>query len=217
MMSNRDYKEFAEGEYYHIYNRGNGKMDIFCDDQDNLNFIKRLTFILGLTKNIYDGDDQNQRRSLERMKSLPKNSFTIICYCLIPNHFHILSRQNSDISISKLITKLCTSYSKYYNKKYEHIGHVFQDKFKAVLVEDNKQLLWLSAYIHQNPKVAKLVKNLKSWQWSSYTDYVDGKGILCDKDIILGQFKNISDYVDFVDESFELIKEKKDLQDIFLD
>jgi len=87
------------------------------------------------------------------------NLFKIHAFCLMPNHFHLLIEQIGDTSISKLISQICTSYSMFINKKYKRVGHVFQDKFKAVLIENNPQLMWTSAYIHMNPVKDKIVKH----------------------------------------------------------
>jgi len=200
-MSNRDYKQFASGNFYHVYNRGNGRMDIYKGEQDYFNFLKRLKLALGLDL---------QRASLQtlRIQPLPENSFSIICYCLMPNHFHFLIRQNKDIPISKLVNKVCSSYSKYFNKKYDRVGHLFQDQFKAVNVETDEYMLWLSAYIHQNPKVAG-ISDLDNYKWSSYGDYINqNSGGVCDKDIILSRF-SADEYGGFVKDSYEPIRQNK--------
>src|SRR6185369_8572937 len=137
-MRFRDYKNLTTGNYYHIFNRGNNKQPICIDEQDFLNFFKRLYLALGLTW-------KQQGPSLLKISPLPKDCFTFVSYCLMPNHFHFFIRQNTNISISKLITKVCTSYSMYFNKKYLHIGHVFQGKFKAKLVENDSYFKYLSA------------------------------------------------------------------------
>ena len=205
-MNVRDYKLFAPDNYYHIYNRGNAKQNIFLDNQD-FNF-----FISKLKQNLMPNDEDKTRMIL-----LPPNSFSIINYCLMPNHFHILLKQNIEIPTSKLLSKLCTSYSKYFNKKYDRVGHVFQDQFKQVLIDGNSYLVWLSAYIHQNPKVAGLVSKPEDYKWSSYGEFVKGDNGLCDKEIITSQFKSTNDYKKFVESSFEIIKNKKDLEDLLLD
>ena|SRR5579872_2867021 len=225
-MSNRDYKEFAEGEYYHIYNRGNGKMDIFRDEQDFQNFLKRLRLVLGLETVPTPGRREAtkvpfefQRAPLIRIMPLPKDAFTIVCYCLMPNHFHLLLRQNKEVPASKLISKLCTSYGKYFNRKYKRVGGLFQDQFKSVLIDNDNYLKWLSAYIHQNPKVAGLVRKVEEWPWSSYHNFISGRGdIIADADVVLGDFKNVDEYKKFVESSFEIIKEKKDdMESIMID
>ncbi|MEK7121282.1 MAG: transposase [Patescibacteria group bacterium] len=206
-MNNRDYKNCSPGEFYHIYNRGNAKNDIFINDED-FKF-----FLLRLRQNLFPDEDSNNR-----IQHLPKGSFSLISYCLMPNHFHFIIKQNSEIPTSKLILKVCTSYSKYFNKKYERVGHVFQDRFKQVHINDNSYLIWLVAYVHQNPKVAGLIKNLKDYPWSSYRDFLGERGDnLCDKEIILSQFKNIKDFESFVEDSYDIIQDKKSLDQFMMD
>ena len=136
----------------------------------------------------------------------------------MPNHFHFLIRQDSSTAVSKLISKVCTSYSKYFNKKYERVGHLFQDAFKAVRVESDSQLLWLSTYIHQNPAVAGIAQDLNTYAWSSYINYLGLKdGVLCNKEFILKQFASPKAYEKFVMENFEKITERKDLEILLLD
>jgi len=214
-MKNRDYKNFAEGQHYHVFNRGNGKQKIFLDDEDYQNFLYLLRESLGLLDSRRAPSALRQGRY--QRKQLPENSFTLICYCLMPNHFHLVIRQNREIPVSKLILKICTSYSKRFNKKYDRVGHLFGVQFKAVTVNSDSQLLWLSAYIHQNPKVAN-ISSLNDYQWSSYPDYIGQRQeTLCARENILGQFKELKLYQDFVEESYVKIKERKDLEKILLD
>ncbi len=213
-MRNRDYKIFVSGGYYHVYNRGNGKQDIFLDENDYLFFLRRMK------ENLFPGLQEGAPLAprMYKRKLLPEGAFSLVSYCLMPNHFHWLIKQNAQLPVGKLLLKVCTGYSIYFNKKYEHTGHVFQDQFKAISIQNDSYLLWLSAYIHQNPKIAELVDNLLNWKFSSYPDYVGQRGgILCDKNIILNSFKDSEAYADFVDGSYLKIKEKKDLQNLFLE
>lgn len=94
---------------------------------------------------------------------------------------------------------LTTGYSKYFNKKYERVGSLFQDQFKAVHVGSNEQLLWLSAYIHQNPKVAGLSRRLEDYEYSSYREYIDSnQRQLCDTNIVLGQLQKEMNYQQYI-------------------
>ena len=217
-MRFRDNKEFAPGEFYHIYNRGNGKMNIFRDVEDFIFFLSRLEENLFPDKEAIDRHKQKFPDSYIR-GTLPEKSFTIICYCLMPNHYHILIRQNADTSVSKLVAKLATGFSMYFNKKYKNVGSVFQGKFKAVRVDSDNYLSWLSAYIHQNPAVAGIVKNIIDYRYSSYLDYIGiSNSKICDTSLLLGMFEDkIKDYKEFVDSSFELIKSKKEMKDLLLD
>lgn len=213
-MNTRDYKSFAPNSYYHVYNRGNGKDSIFKDDEDYLFFLSRLEENLFPSRRLEDRL-QGKRLSakthtLYERKTLPDESFELVCYCLMPNHYHLLIKQTGDVSVAKLISKVCTGYSKYFNKKYSRVGHLFQDKFKAAKIDENDYIRWLSAYIHQNPHTAHLVRNLKEYPWSSYKEYMHPQAQgLCKTDIILGQFTNPSAYNQFLKESAEIIAEKK--------
>ena len=171
------------GEIYHVYNRGVNKADIFKAQKDYEVFLSRLK------ENLFpEFVDKKKLSWLEkRRKLLPPNSFDLICYCLMPNHFHLLIQQKTDLPITKLISKICTSYAICFNKKHGRVGAVFQDQFKAVLVENNEQLLWTSYYIHKNPTEADIVINLKDYKWGSYSEYFDKENSfkLCKKILLL--------------------------------
>ncbi|MDO8487894.1 MAG: transposase [bacterium] len=208
-MKNRDYKQFTAGEYYHIYNRANNKNNIFLES-DDFKF-----FLLRLKQNLFPSEEEMVK---SRITLLPPDSFSLTCYCLMPNHFHFLLRQNGDLPTSKLLSKVCTSYSMYFNKKYKRVGNVLQSKFKQVLIDDNAYLNWLSAYIHQNPKVSGLVDDSADYPWSSYPDFLGLRvDKLCEKGIIIEQFKSTKEYKKFVDESYEIIKQRKELEHLLLD
>lgn len=210
-MRKRDYKEFAPGTSYHIYNRGNGKMDIFRDEQDYLNFLKRLRLLLGKTR--------VPLVSSIRVTPFEPEDFSLIAYCLMPNHFHLQIEQCGEVLLGKLILKLCTSYSMYFNRKYDHVGHVFQDQFKATPIESENQIAALSAYIHQNPKVAGLIDTLDKWIYSSYPDYIGlRQGDLINFEPVLGQFANKGEYRLFVEErSADIFERKSIIKELFLD
>ena len=202
-MKNRDYKEFAEGAIAHIYNRGNNKEKIFWDKQDYKAFLFRIGLALGF------GEGELNR---DKLISLPysririeaeKEFFKLHSFCLMPNHFHLLVEQCKETQISKLISKICTSYAMYINKKYKRVGHVFQDKFKAVLIEDNPQLMWTSAYIHMNPVKDGLVKHPSDYIWSSYNDFSSNRNLpIVHRDLIKSIFEN-----DFEKETMRLLED----------
>ena len=205
-MRYRDYKIFRQDHDYHVYNRGVNKQDIFLDDDD------RKSFIFRLRESLYP-EYINSRR-----KPLPSGSFSLLSYCLMPNHFHLLVAQNLLTPVSELLRKVCTGYSKFFNKKHERVGHVFQDQYKAIRIDNDSYLTWVSAYIHQNPKIAGLVEKLEDYPWSSYVDYLGSrKGTLCTKDLVLGMFKSVEEYKKFVENSYEQIKQRKDIQNLLLE
>ncbi len=186
-MKNRDYKVFIQGGFYHIFNRGNGKMPIFQDEQDYRNFLKRVCLVLNLPRGILSiySSGTNERTQII---PLPKNSIDVLFFVLMSNHFHLVLRQNTEVSISKFIHKLSTSYAMYFSKKYGHVGNLFQDQFKAVAISSDEQLLWLSAYIHTNPLKVKITKNLDLYPWSSYREYKFNLPGICNKEFFIKKF-----------------------------
>lgn len=184
---------FVNDEYYHIFNRGVAKMPIFNNARDYNRFIKSMLY--------YQTEGPKPRFSLFSPKNtiLNSNKITnIICYCLMPNHFHFLLQQKKSNGITEFISKLSNSYTKYFNTKNRRVGPLFQGEFKAVHIETNEQLIHVSRYIHLNPLVGYVVKNLEEYHWSSYLEYVNNGNSICTKEIILGQFKSQNDYKQFI-------------------
>lgn len=195
-MGNRDYKKFASGAIVHVYNRGNNKENIFFDKQDYKAFLFRLGLCLGFTEEELNKEELlSMPYSRIRITDTNKNNFKLHVFCLMPNHFHLLVEQVKDVPVSSFMLKLCTSYSRYINKKYKRVGHVFQDKFKAVLIENNPQLMWISAYIHMNPVKDKIVKNANEYIWSSYNDYTCGRNLpIISKKLIIETFGSTKNF-----------------------
>lgn len=194
-MKNRDYKEFAPGSIVHIYNRGNNKEKIFFDRQDYKAFLFRVGLALGYEPKELSDSLLSVPYSRIRITDGNKSNFNLHSFCLMPNHFHLLIEQKRDVSISKLISKICTSYAMYINKKYKRVGHVFQDQFKAVLVEDDPQLMWVSAYIHMNPVKEGIVKHPSLYDWSSYKDFIEIRKLpITHIDLIKSMHGNIKEF-----------------------
>ena len=116
----------------------------------------------------------------------------------MPNHFHLLIKQLKDGGTSEFISKLINSYTKFYNIKFNRVGPLFQGQFKAVLIKSDEQLIYVSRYIHLNPISSFLVKDLNKYEWSSYKEYIEGIKGFCQKEEILGFFKDTKSYQKFV-------------------
>jgi len=171
---------FQQGFYYHVYNRGNRKQNIFLQANDYERFLTRIE---------------------EYSK---KFGITLLCYCLMKNHFHFLVRQDTNVPISVFMLRLATSYAKYFNIKYEEVGSLFQDRFKAKVIEADDYLLHLSRYIHRNPfEILTPGVGLDEFRWSSYSDYLKGiRSTLVDPSYILNYFSKTNkekDYKSFVE------------------
>ena len=163
--------------FYHVFNRGINKQEIFLDDNDCVFFLNKL---LGL-KNKYD--------------------HSIYALCLMQNHFHI-SIQTRKTSISKIMSSLTTSYSMYFNRKYQHFGPVFQNRFKSILIENDSYFLELSRYIYLNPVKAGLVQDPALYKYTSLREALGKEPLyFLDQDILrlIGETKkSIKDYQEFV-------------------
>lgn len=179
-MSLSRYKQYIEGAFYHVYNRGNSKQNIFLDEQDFRIYMNRL--------GVY----------------IFKHKITLVCYCLMPNHVHLLIKQETSSPLFKFISSLHTSYSMYFNKKYNRVGHLFQGRFKQSQVTSDEYLLHLSRYIHINPVKDGLVEKPEDYQWSSFKEYIsESKYNFCEKGLVLDYFsknqsKSIKQYKEFV-------------------
>jgi len=177
-------KNHAPGEYYHVYNRGMQKQPIFQTDADRIRFLFLLLTFQGKNsiKNVGRELKQTvQSRTLHSwdLKSeltediLENRMVEIVCFCLMPNHFHLLLKENEDGGIAKYMQRVLTAYTKYFNTRHEKSGHLFQSSYKSVLMGNDRQLMHVSAYIHKNPKELSMWKRKEhQYPWSSYQDYV---------------------------------------------
>lgn len=201
---------FVNGEFYHVYNRGLEKRPIFSNERDYIRFIETLFYY-----QLQNPKPKFSTHKLFKNTKINTNNkiVSIVAYCLMPNHFHLLIKQLHDGGISEFMRRFIHSYNKYRNIKYNRQGPVFQGMFKAVRVKSEEQLIHLSRYIHLNPLVSNLVQNLESYQWSSYHDYL-GKGDthVVAKEEVINFFKSNKAYQRFVldqaeyGESLERIK-----------
>ncbi|MCR5747750.1 MAG: transposase [Lachnospiraceae bacterium] len=135
------------GATYHVMSRGNRRNAIFKNSSDYLEFLEYLK----LVKDLYP--------------------FEVHSLCLMTNHFH-MAIETADIPISKIMHRLLLSYSANYNRKYLLTGHLFENRYTAKLIEDERYLLEVSRYIHLNPVKARMVKEPLEYEYSSYGFYV---------------------------------------------
>lgn len=181
MPSKNIIKTYIENGYYHIYNRGVEKRKIFLDDQDYRVFLSY--FKLYLTPKEESASEilksnlkiENKEKEISEIYQLNNffNKIYLISYVLMPNHFHIELKQNNKKDIESFMRSLITKYSKYFNKKYQRVGPLFQGRYKAILVQSTEYLLYLSKYIHLNPvDILSQGQSLEEYPWSSYPVYL---------------------------------------------
>jgi len=180
--------------------RGNERKKIFLDDGDHERFMDIL------------------------LKKKNETQLLIYAYCLMDNHIHLVVRDDQN-EISKIMKGIATSYAMFINVKYNRVGHVFQDRFKSEPIEDERYLMSVIRYVHNNPVKAKIVEKPDLYEWSSYRSYVSPEETaIAEVRYILGmiggnlneaiqefkRFSNEQDEAEYIDEDDEMIKTLED-------
>lgn len=148
---------------YHIMMRGNERKNLFVDDEDKQRFIETL------------------------FNKKTEAGFFVYAYCLMDNHVHLLLREGPN-NLAIMMKRINTSYAYYFNQKYNRVGHLFQDRFKSEPIEDDRQLLTVVRYIHNNPVKAGMVEGVDLYKWSSYHNYIFSQrtdAVIVDTELIL--------------------------------
>ena len=149
MPARNTIKIYAADCYYHVYNRGVEKREIFLDEQDYSMFLHLLKLYLS-PKEL---EEPLTRRDLVRARLAQSvgDEVKLVAFCLMPNHFHLLLKQSTKTGMIKLMRKLSTTYAMYFNDRYNRVGTLFQGPYKAIAIDTEPYLLHLSRYIHLNP------------------------------------------------------------------
>ena len=186
MPSKNIRKDYVTQSFYHIYNRGVEKRKIFLDDQDFAVFLSYLKRHLG--------KEAVTHKSTGYVYPNFNDSLSLLAFCLMPNHFHMLVYQHDkNKEITKFMRSVCTAYTVYFNKKYKRVGHLFQERYKGILVSSDMYVQHISRYIHLNPK------DFQNYKWSSlhyYTKELHADWVKPAQ--ILAMFDNTEEYINFV-------------------
>lgn len=180
--------------YYHVYARGHGRQKIFRDDEDYLKF--QDLFARYLSEDSSASEDRKWLR----------DNISLLCYCLMGNHFHLLLYQKGEGAMSKLMRGIMTSYSMYFNRKYGLSGALFESRYKASRISSDPYLMHISRYIHLNPK------DWMAYPHSSIHSYYLGAPDWLQPDKVIELFGSLPKYADFLNdyadykESLELIE-----------
>ena len=214
---------FADGEYYQIFNRGIARQPTFFSKRDYERFLLTLSYyrFLDVPGKLSRYLSLPQDTRLQIMRSLEKSQKSIVeivCFALMPNHFHLLLKQTNEGGITKFMSKTINSYTKYVNTKQDRVGDLFQGVFKAVRVETNEQLIHLSRYIHLNPVVSRVVSEheLIQYPWSSFAQYIQTPTFVSNT-IVMNQFKTKQAYKDFVFNQIEYGKRLEEIKHLIIE
>lgn len=189
------------GQTYHVFNRGVNKQPIFFIPRNYVRAIDTIKYYLihkpPLAYSKFVKLSKEIRNEISTSMTKREHGVELISYTLMPNHFHFLMKQLVDEGITNFIRKFQISHTKYINTKHDRSGPLLQGQFKAVLIEDEEQLIHVSRYIHLNAYTSFIVKSiddLKSYSWSSLPEYLGlVKESFCAKNIVLSTFKNNKD------------------------
>jgi REP element-mobilizing transposase RayT len=166
---------FLPNHYYHIYNRGAHKANLFLSDKDYLLLLQQIKC------------------------HLKEFAITVIAYCLMSNHFHFILRQNGQAKISDFMQAVFHSYSMSFNQFHRHSGTLFEGPFRAILIDRNEYLLHLCRYIHRNPLEAGMVLKPEQWRYSNYAEFIGKRrGTLVDYQFVAMNFGSPEAYEEFV-------------------
>lgn len=171
---------FNKNYYYHLFNKSIANFGIFTNNKGVERFIKildyynnfdkKISFSLFLRKNI---------KVKNNLLLLRENSIVkFISFCIMPDHYHLLIKSLSHEKISKYISDVENSYTRYFNIRNNRKGPLWQSRFKAVVIKNNLQLLHVSRYIHLNPTTNSLVNHPEDWRFSSYKEIISSPLLL---------------------------------------
>ena len=221
---------FVEGEFYHVYNRGVDKRDIFLDTHDIDRFMLSMQDfntvepIGSIYEHSFVKQKDNASQQLSQQSSMEKLPTLVrfVAYCLNPNHFHFLVEPVVERGVEQFMQRLGTGYTKYFNHRYKRTGGLFQGVFKSSHIDSNEYLLHVTAYINLNNHVHQLGSEASKLVNSSWGEYTRSRAkSLCHKDVILDQFPNRRAYEHFARSSLPNMiaqkKEDKELERLLLE
>lgn len=180
--------------YYHIYARGASRKTIFLEDDD-------FDYFLGLFHRYLSHDEVTDKNGVPYDKL--HEDVELLAYCLMGNHFHLLVYQREEGAMQRLMRGVMTSYSRYFNKKYDQSGSLFESRYKASRISSDEYLMHISRYIHLNPN------DWKNYPYSSIKYFVYGREPdWLNKDKVLELFSSPESYIEFV-------SDYKDIRDVY--
>lgn len=197
------------GEYYHIYNRGVDKRDIFADKKDVYRFVESI-----LEFNRIDGviSLANLRKTKIESKPLSEPLVAIVAYCFNPNHFHFLLKQLVDGGIAKFMQKVQGGYTYYFNVKNSRSGALFQGTFKSHLIQDENYFNKMLGYVNKNYAVHTIPKEKQELVFASDFEYENSRFKIITKEEgekFLDIFGGIKDFKKHCDEIVNIVKQER--------
>lgn len=215
--------ELVTGEYYHVYNRSIARVQIFREKREYRRFVDLLKYYRfgggKMPLSSYKKLSDERREQVWEDIQAGINEVTVCAYSIMPNHFHLLLRQDVDGGVSRYIGNAQNGYAKYLNICRKRTGSAFQQRFRAIRVEDDDQAMQLIRYIYLNPVSAGLctMDELKEYEWTSLPECLGNRtDNFVDNTLVNGYFKNREEMIEYLTNqvaySMERRRIKRDLE-----
>jgi REP element-mobilizing transposase RayT len=176
---------FAPNQIYHIYNRGVDGMEIFVRPENYVYLLRKVK---------------------ELLAELP---IAVLAYCLMPNHYHFVLRQEDEVPVSTFIQRLFQTYTQAFNREQRRRGPLCEGRFRHVHVDRDEYVVYLCRYVHLNPVAAGLVAQPSDWPYSNYLEWVEARsGTLVDHSFVRQYFSTPAEYLAFVEDAMPAEKER---------
>lgn len=218
-MSNSEGRVFPAGQIFHICNKSIANYGIFSFKGTAARFKQTLSYYNNQTPKVKLSEvlrKSSQKIEFKNLLLAQENSYVkIICYCIMPDHYHIVVRLNTEGTLPKYLNDVENSYSRFFNIKTKRKGPLWQSPFRAVLIESNEQLLHTTRYVHINPVTAGLVNDPEDWEHSSYRDYIGGAEYL--KLLPEVSIQSPTAYKKFTEDQMDYQKKLKIIKKLMLD
>lgn len=216
---------FVIGQIYHVCNRSIGRIPIFVNNSsyqramDTISYYQYLDTPLRFS-HFNRLPDKLRNQTLDVLMQ-SKKRLEIFAYCLMPNHFHFLVKEVTNNGISSFTSNLQNSFAKYFNIKNERNGALFQQMFRAVLIETYEQLIHVVRYIHLNPLTSYILKDfdqLSDYPWSSFREYLGkSRQTIVNKEFILNFFPSVQGFVDFTKDQIDYQRQLNKIKHLALE
>ena len=185
--------KYEDNQYYHVYNRGTNKGTLFYDHENYLHCLKLI----------------------KKYKS--KYGVTIIAYCLMPNHYHLVLRQSENGLISRFLQTSFNAYVQALNKEVQRSGTLFESRAKGILIDSDRYLFQVIRYVHLNPVLSGLVEKAENWEFSDYRTWIgQNEPTMTDLELRNEHFENGEEYKLSVEE-FRIEQMKDELLKYLID
>lgn len=176
---------------YHVVNLGIEKKLIFIDKKDLDRFIQLIDYYRFENPSVRFSF---RKRSTSALEEKQHPLVTILCYTMMPDHFHLILEEKGEGNVSKFLSLVTNSYTKYFNARYKRSGPLFQGVFKRELIHTPDHFMQVAAYIHTEPVKKGIVENIKKFPFSSYLEYIGVKQGFCSTQTLLEHFASVQEY-----------------------